>query len=305
MSLSTNLVSVIIPTYNRAIDLKRCLDSLVRQTYSKFEVIICDDGSSDNTIDVVESFKSILDIIYTNGLNFGGPARPRNNGIKLSNGEYIAFLDSDDWWKPKKLEISVNMLNLGFDVVYHDLWLVDITKKRLRKRVGARQLISPVYDDLIKNGNALPNSSVLVRKEVLVRINGFSEDRDLIAAEDFDCWLRLSKITEKFSLLPQTLGYYLHNGMNTSNPLRKSKNLKRLHELYFVPYLNEHRFEIPNWFMYDSARTSYLIGEKEEAKKIFKILLTRRLPFNLWFKVRWMLLNLKIVANFPHYKITK
>ena len=305
MSLSTNLVSVIIPTYNRAIDLKRCLDSLVRQTYSKFEVIICDDGSSDNTIDVVESFKSTLDIIYTNGLNFGGPARPRNNGIKLSNGEYIAFLDSDDWWKPKKLEISVNMLNLGFDVVYHDLWLVDIVKKRLKKRVGARQLISPVYDDLIKNGNALPNSSVLVRKEVLVRINGFSEDRDLIAAEDFDCWLRLSKITEKFILLPQTLGYYLHNGMNTSNPLRKSKNLKRLHELYFIPYLNEHRFEIPNWFMYDSARTSYLIGEKEEAKKIFKILLTRRLPFNLWFKVRWMLLNLKIVANFPHHKITK
>jgi len=88
-----NIISVIIPTYNRSKELKRCLESLTRQTYKKFEVIVCDDGSTDNTKEVVNSYRNVLNIIYIKDENFGGPARPRNNGIKLSNGEYIAFLD--------------------------------------------------------------------------------------------------------------------------------------------------------------------------------------------------------------------
>jgi glycosyltransferase involved in cell wall biosynthesis len=290
------LVSIVMPTYNHAHFIGRALCSVLDQTYNNWEVIVVDNHSTDNTDEVVCSFNSSrikLIKIHNNGII----AVSRNAGVKEAKGSVIAFLDSDDWWAPQKLELSVNKLDLGFDVVYHDLWLVDITgKKRLSKRVGARQLNSPVYEDLIKNGNALPNSSVLVRKGLLIKINGLSEEKDLIAAEDFDCWLRLSNITEKFGFLPQPLGYYLHSGTNNSNAHRKSKNLKRLFELHFIPFIREHRIEMPTWIMYISARTAYQVGEKEEAKKMLRILLTRILPFNLWLKIQWMLLRLKIAG---------
>jgi glycosyltransferase involved in cell wall biosynthesis len=100
-------VSVIIPTYNQSKDLNRCLLSLVDQTFKNFEVIICDDGSYDDTKQIVRQFHSKLEIKYLYNANFGGPAHPRNCGIKAAKGEYIAFLDSDDWWCNNKLEFSI------------------------------------------------------------------------------------------------------------------------------------------------------------------------------------------------------
>ena len=116
--------SVVIPTYNRARDIPRCLDSLVLQELQDFEVLICDDGSTDDTASVVENYSHLLDITYSYGENSGGPARPRNRGISLANAPYIAFLDSDDWWAPAKLRLSLEALNAGADVVSHDLYLV-------------------------------------------------------------------------------------------------------------------------------------------------------------------------------------
>src|SRR5680860_1084245 len=108
--------SVIIPTYNRAKDIDQCLSSLLAQTYKNFEVIVCDDGSTDNTKDIVESYKDRLNIRYDWSENWGGPARPRNRGIKLSQADWICFLDSDDWWCPNKLEECVKYLD-NYDAV--------------------------------------------------------------------------------------------------------------------------------------------------------------------------------------------
>src|SRR3954464_10946901 len=109
-------VSVVIPTYNRSHALRRCLDSVAKQTFRDFEVIVCDDGSTDDTAEVVREYESVLDLTYSYGENFGGPARPRNRGIGLARAPYIAFLDSDDWWAPRKLELSVRYLDEGADV---------------------------------------------------------------------------------------------------------------------------------------------------------------------------------------------
>ena len=115
------IVTVIIPTFNRPQDLTRCLRSLCEQTFEDFEVLVCDDGSTVDLSGIVDSFSDRLVIRYFKSDNFGGPARPRNLGIKKAKSKYIAFLDSDDWWLPGKLELSIAYLEKGVDLVYHPL----------------------------------------------------------------------------------------------------------------------------------------------------------------------------------------
>jgi glycosyltransferase involved in cell wall biosynthesis len=105
------LVSVIIPTYNRADMIGRTIDSINRQTYASIEIVVVDDGSTDHTDEVIESLSanSKRHIVYYKKLN-GGCASARNRGLELANGELIAFLDSDDTWKPNAVESMVAAL---------------------------------------------------------------------------------------------------------------------------------------------------------------------------------------------------
>ena len=124
------LVSIIIPTYNRAEDLKRALQSVFDQTFTDWEVVVVDNHSIDNTDSLIESFndpKIRLFKIYNEGVI----AASRNLGLKHALGEYVAFLDSDDWWHPQKLEVSLKYLELGADVVYHSLFRVKKTNQKI------------------------------------------------------------------------------------------------------------------------------------------------------------------------------
>ena len=227
-------VSVVIPTYNRADKLRRTLDSLMRQTINDFEVVICDDGSTDETADVVNEYSPLLDITYDFSDNYGGPARPRNRGVKLARAPYIAFLDSDDWWSKKKLEVSLEYMNEGADIVYHDLFYVTKSDQNyFWRKVTTRDLSRPVFNDLLRNGNLITNSSVVLRKNLLEKINGFNEDKEFIAIEDYDAWLRIAKYTDKFKRIPQTLGFYWGGGGNISNSKRMLININAFEKCYF------------------------------------------------------------------------
>jgi len=221
------LFSVIIPTYNRAERLKIALESLSSQTFENFEVLVCDDGSTDQTKEVVDSFKDKLDITYIWEENWGGPARPRNNGIKVAKGEWICFLDSDDWWYPEKLEKSLPYLG-KYDLIYHDLETYD-TNEKIIGRLDSRDLSQDAFYDLLLNGNFISNSSVIVKKQIVVELGGISEDRSLIAIEDFDMWLKIAYKSYRFMRLSCPLGGYLIHEKNlTSNPLlviEKERNI--------------------------------------------------------------------------------
>jgi glycosyltransferase involved in cell wall biosynthesis len=244
-------VSVVIPTYNRAKDLRRCLDSVVAQTFRDFEVLVCDDGSTDETAQVVGLYKGVLDLTYRWNENFGGPARPRNLGLRLARGTYVALLDSDDWWAPRKLAESVRRLDAGADLVYHDMFAVRSTRQRFHwYRHGTRALATPAFDDLLKSGNAICNSSVVVRREILLRVEGFSEDRSLIAWEDYDAWLRIARITERFAQVGETLGYYWTGGGNISSPQRIISNLERFKEIYVATGVCTSIRTPPAWYHY-------------------------------------------------------
>lgn len=224
------MFSIIIPTYNRALDLKRALVSLTNQIYEKFEVLICDDGSTDNTFEIANEFKSKLNINYKKIQNSGKPAIPRNLGIANAKGKYIAFLDSDDWWHENKLQLAFEYLEKGADLVYSDFYKV---KSLMEKEiVKVRELKENITIDLLKNGNAICNSSVVVRKSILDEVGFFNEGKEYIAWEDFDLWLRISKITNRFVHINQPLVYYWFGGGNISTSERTILTAQAIRRIY-------------------------------------------------------------------------
>ncbi|HZE84802.1 MAG TPA: glycosyltransferase family 2 protein [Puia sp.] len=207
--------SVVIPTYNRAEKLLRGLTSLNNQSFVDFEVLVCDDGSTDDTRSVVDHFRPGIrfrELRYFYSPNWGGPARPRNTGIREASAEWICFLDSDDIWHPRKLEKTVACRD-KYDLIYHAFDLRTATGKLTP--LTARSLKKPVFRDLMLNGHngCIINSGVCVRKTMLQLAGGFSEDPALIGVEDADCWLKISRMTDAFKYIPDRLGtYYLDGG---------------------------------------------------------------------------------------------
>ncbi len=208
--------SVVIPTYNRSREVQRAIESVLRQTLGDFEVLVMDDGSSDDTKDAVARYEDSR-VRYVWEENSGGPARPRNRGVALATGEWVCFLDADDWWQPSKLEACASRIGPAVDVLYHDMTIVtDVSTLRVRGSVGSWQVVSPVFEHLLMGGNALATSSVVARRSLLSAVGGFDESRRMIAAEDYNLWLRLAKRTDKFLYVDESLGYYLDNDSGIS-----------------------------------------------------------------------------------------
>ena len=214
MSERQPFFSIIIPTYNRAEKLRRALTSLETQSFRDFEVIVCDDGSTDDTGQVVESFAETLPIRYLREENWGGPARPRNNGLKLACGEWVCFLDADDWWYPGKLAAVAARVR-DADFIFHDCDVFTKTGKRAVKKKG-RPFERSAFVDLMTKGNPIITSSACIRRVLLEQTDGFREDRMLIAIEDYELWLRLARLTDRFLYLPEALGVYWMDGENIS-----------------------------------------------------------------------------------------
>lgn len=288
------LVSIVIPTYNRAPDLLRALRSVLTQSHPEWEALIVDNQSSDNTAEVVRGFAdSRMRFLRIN--NEGVIAASRNLGIKAAQGQYIAFLDSDDWWAPAKLERSVTRLEQGADVVYHDLYIVTKVGQRFMwKRVRTRQVCPPIFDDLICGGNALCNSSVVVRRELLTAIGGLSEDRDLIGVEDYDAWLRIAKLTDKFARINGTLGYYWFGCGNISNPNRTLSNISAIEDRY-LPAIERAKGDGPaSWVVYAKGRAYYRLASYASARMCLEQVRWSESTWLIWLKSWWMRLAIAL-----------
>ena len=260
-SHSAPLVSVIIPTFNRARELVRCLDSVQAQTISNIEVFVCDDGSTDNTAIIVKNYARKLNIQYRWTENYGGPAWGRNWALSQAKADYIAFLDSDDWWLPQKLEHSLGPLKAGADLVFHALFIS--RQKPMpwdRKSLIQYKLTPPIYDNLIQHGNVIANSSVVTRRELLLKIGGFSEDPEVIAWEDYDAWLRIARSTDRFERINTILGYYSVGDNNISaEPEKAVARLMAFERKYLQGS------QAP-WFNYELGRALYRSGKQQLAR---------------------------------------
>jgi len=219
-AVKTPLVSVVIPTYNHAAFLSKALKSVFEQTYQNWEIIIVDNYSRDNTVDVVRDFKdqrvTLLQI-----QNNGVIAASRNMGIRKAKGEWIAFLDSDDLWYPHKLEIVMKELreNPHNDVVSTDEMLfneVSGSEKLLQYGPCHRNF----YKHLLVKGNCLSPSATVVKRSFLNNNNIlFRENKEFVTAEDYDFWMILAKAGAKVKFLHSVQGQFLVHKTNNSGDI--------------------------------------------------------------------------------------
>jgi len=291
-SSESPLVSIVLPTYNRSHCIHRAIKSVIEQTFADWELIIVDNSSTDTTLKIISTFSD--ERIFTFNIhNNGIVAKSRNLGIQLSRGKYIALLDSDDWWATEKLEIALRQLELGSDVVYHDLYSISklpaVEKKHLR--VATRVLNSPVFIDLLTNGNALANSSVVVRRNLLEEIGGFSEEKDLVGSEDFDGWMRISKLTDQFYKLEPILGYYWSGGGNLTSAKTILANNLFLSYRYQKELNNTLGEKLPGWMLYSLARASVSLGKNTDGRRYALLSVRSKLPYTVKVKagIVWLM----------------
>lgn len=200
------LFSIVIPTYNRAMLLQRCLESIIAQTYKNWEAIIVDNYSEDNTEEVVKSFNDSR-IIYVKNHNYGVIAVSRNKAIDMAKGEWITFLDSDDCWFPNKLETILDYTK-DYDLVYHGSF------KNVQLWNPLMHPVDYFYDvkdypiqEVLKRGDPISPSCAAVSRAAIGETR-FDEGKKLFAVEDYDFFLQLIDKHLRIKYLKKALTSY-------------------------------------------------------------------------------------------------
>lgn len=217
--------SVVIPTYNQADYLRVALQSVLEQTYQDYEVIVVNNFSTDPTLDVIRQVKDPR-VRIINYQNRGIIGAGRNVGIRASQGSYIAFLDSDDAWYPKKLERVAEAISADPQVglICHDQDIFRDGEKASVARHGPRPgFKGNPYEYMLLIGNCVSTSAAVVARRYLDEVGNFSEDPELATVEDYDLWLKLSRVC-RFQYLHEILG--AHNYHPASASARTELHLK-------------------------------------------------------------------------------
>ena len=167
------------------------------------------------------------------------------------------------------------------DILYHDLFLIKNQYQKISFKIAkSRKLTKPIFNDLLINGNAILNSSVIVKKDILKAVGLLSEMHDKVTWEDYDCWLKVSKITDNFYYLNQRLGYYWVGGGNISNPDKDLLNATSI----CSNYINNNLSFIPVWILYSQGKAYYKKGDNLNGRdKLLQILLLN-ISFTFSFK---------------------
>ena len=228
--------SIVIPCYNVGISIMPTLDSLMNQDFNDFEIIFVNDGSFDNTLEIISSFKLVnVKIIIVDQENKGLGAA-RNAGIKSSSGDYIALLDADDTWLPCKLSKLHDIIsqNSSFDLFCHNEYISSSTGKILKENYYGP---ASTFEELIYGGNCLSPSAVVIQKKVFQRVGYFSQDRSFHGVEDYDFWLRSALNGVKIFYVDNFLGNYIIHESNMSTSLK----FINVEEMLLLIYINLYR----------------------------------------------------------------
>ena len=187
-------VSVIIGVHNKAPYLRQCIDSVLNQTYTDYELIIVDDCSTDDSPTIIRMYADRIRVIRLEK-NTGLPAIPRNIGIKNSTGKYIAFLDADDYWEVAKLEKQMECLsNVSSEIGLCHTYVNIVDEHGRFLRIRHDRILPPTgdcYQQLLRHC-FISTSSVLIRKSVLDDVGLFNQDPSYRCGEDYELFIRIS-----------------------------------------------------------------------------------------------------------------
>ena len=218
--MDSNLISVVIPTYNRVTFLKAAIDSVLAQTFRGFELIVVDDGSTDGTPKLLSSYGYKIRVIPQANQ---GPSAARNRGIEAAKGKWIAFLDSDDVWKPDKLKKQAQFITDHPDTKIcqtEEVWIRN--GKRVNPRKKHEMHSGWIYEKCLPLCIVSP-SSVMIHQEVFEKVGLF--DETMPACEDYDLWLRIAPHYPVFLIREQLI---VKQGGHADQQSRAVESLDRL-----------------------------------------------------------------------------
>lgn len=240
------MISVIIPTYNSSKTILRAIESVLQQTYDDFEVIIIDDGSTDDTKKLINTYVNDSRVFYTFQTN-KGPSSARNKGVNLSKANYIAFLDADDEWHKDKLKIQMDTIinkNLNFIGSTYQYEVFDnyINDIKLNKYSFNSLLLKTRFS----------TPGVLMAKKLFIEIGGF--DENLKYAEDNDLWLRIATNYDLYIIeLPKLVrlhkSAYGSSGLSSNMYAMFKGELSVLEKLYKNTKITFIKYQVIKFFL--------------------------------------------------------
>ena len=212
MAMKPASVAAVIPAYNSLHLIRRALDSILRQTRPVQEIIVVDDGSTDDTANVVAEYSGVRYIYQKNA----GVSVARNTAIQAAQSEWIAFLDQDDEWLPNKIErMTAAAGESECGVVYSDYWSDRSGSRTLARCISADRLWPS-----IRYRNPFVPTALMIRRDILLESGGFRPLAHGASAEDWELTVRLARVT-KFVHIPEPLSvYYVHSGMASGDERR-------------------------------------------------------------------------------------
>lgn len=230
-------VSILIPSYNYAKYIKFAIDSVLQQTYTNWELIIIDDGSTDSSVDIIKTYKDKRIKLYTQ--KNSGVTNTLNKAFELSTGEYLCFLDADDVYHPNKLQDQVEILRKGFDLVTTKVSAIDSKGKKSGDKFfdlwwntyNPEIIFGEDVEFKFFNGNYLCKSAVMLKSSLFRKFGMFNPK--LITAYDLELWIKMLPFI-KIGRCENILTYYRWHGLNetTTNTLRMRTELLLVYDKY-------------------------------------------------------------------------
>lgn len=228
--MKSPLISVVIPCFNSATYLPEAIESVLSQSYRNFEIIVVNDGSTDNTDEVIQQH---LDRIIFIQQDNAGPAAARNRGIREALGKYVAFLDADDTWLPDKLQNQITILESDADCALVYTRFANYEESSGKSLPTLSDTPSGMIFDKLLVESIILLSTVVIRREVLLEAGCF--DESLLTAEDTNLWLKVAR-KHRIDAVPEVLVRRRWHGANISSrvdiPVGTLDNLDRIVAIY-------------------------------------------------------------------------
>lgn len=299
--MSRPLVSVIMSAYNAEQFIAKSIQSVLHQTYSSVEFIICDDGSTDSTKDIIHKYPSVRYIYQENR----GQGAGRNKASSYAEGEYLAFIDADDRWSPEKLDVQIQLFerNKETAAVYCDMEIVNINGISLGFNAKGKMKRGYVFDELLSGNYMCGLSSLVVKKSIFQEVGGFSNHR---YCQDF---VFLLKVAKKYTLdfSEKSMVYYLVHDNNITSKIDISypEQISFYKEIPLIPDLNDHQKKIANKQLRRLYFTFALLHFRRKnfsrAASILKEAKSSHLLF--WKSAVLLLLNRSLLRNLVYDKV--